>query len=104
MRTLAALCMIRPSTMNRLSRPPPAAPQFLEEFMSTRLGVKRTAEVVNAEERTGADGQLYYDIATRVSGTTSPPLRSPAQGQGRAALAATSWRYYKIVTRRCCCC
>ncbi|PSC72476.1 domain-containing isoform A [Micractinium conductrix] len=45
--------------------------QFLEEFMSTRLGVKRTAEVVNAEERTGADGQLYYDIATRVKSFAS---------------------------------
>ncbi|KAL4429180.1 hypothetical protein ABPG77_010159 [Micractinium sp. CCAP 211/92] len=40
--------------------------QYLEEFMSTRLGVKRTAEVVSAEERTGKDGQLYYDVLTRV--------------------------------------
>jgi hypothetical protein len=34
--------------------------------MSTRLGVKRTAEVVASSQRTGADGQLYYDIQTRV--------------------------------------
>ena len=46
--------------------PVPPAPQYLEEFMSTRLGVKRTAEVVAASQRTGADGQLYYDIQTRV--------------------------------------
>ena len=45
--------------------------QYLEEFMSTRLGVKRTAEVVAAAERTGADGQLYYDIQTRVSSYAS---------------------------------
>ena len=34
--------------------------------MSTRLGVKRTAEVVASSQRTGADGQLDYDIQTRV--------------------------------------
>lgn len=30
--------------------------------MSTRLGVKRTSEVVAASSRTGADGRLYYDV------------------------------------------
>lgn len=30
--------------------------------MSTRLGVKREAQVVSASSRTGADGKLYYDI------------------------------------------
>ena len=46
--------------------PPPHPPlQYLEEFMSTRLGVKRTAEVVSAEQRTGKDGPLYYDVLVR---------------------------------------
>lgn len=36
--------------------------------MSTRLGVRRTAEVVAAAERTGPDGRAYYDIQTRVGG------------------------------------
>lgn len=36
--------------------------QYLEEFMSTRLGVRRTGEIVSARSRTGADGRLYYDV------------------------------------------
>lgn len=36
--------------------------QYLEELMSTRLGVKRTGEVVTADERVGSDNKLYYDI------------------------------------------
>lgn len=42
--------------------------QFLEEFMSTRLGVRRTAEVVSAVAREGPGGRTYYDIQTRVGG------------------------------------
>lgn len=30
--------------------------------MSTRLGVRREAEVISATSRKGADGQLYYDL------------------------------------------
>ena len=45
--------------------------QFLEEFMSTRLGVKRQGEVVSAVARTGDDGQQYYDIQTRVKSYAS---------------------------------
>ena len=30
--------------------------------MSTRLGVKRSGEVVSADERMGPDGRMYYDI------------------------------------------
>ena len=36
--------------------------QYLEELMSTRIGVKRSGEVVSATERTGPDGKKYYDI------------------------------------------
>lgn len=56
----------RYSSVQDLGNPGAAAikvkTQFLEEFMSTRLGVRREADVVSATERTGADGKLYYDI------------------------------------------
>ncbi|KAI7844093.1 hypothetical protein COHA_002234 [Chlorella ohadii] len=45
--------------------------QFLEEFMSTRLGVRRTAEVVSAVPREGPGGRTYYDIQTRVKSFAS---------------------------------
>jgi hypothetical protein len=38
----------------------------LEEFMSTRIGVRKQAEVVAAAARTADDGALFYDIQTRV--------------------------------------
>eukprot|EP00887_Chlorella_sp_A99_P006132 scaffold22.g6132.t1 len=50
---------------------PHACLQYLEEFMSTRLGVKRTAEVVSAAVRAGADGEEYYEIQTRVKSFAS---------------------------------
>lgn len=34
--------------------------------MSTRLGVRRTAEVVSAVPREGPGGRTYYDIQTQV--------------------------------------
>ena len=36
--------------------------QFLEELMSTRLGVRREGEVVSATARTADDGKEYYDV------------------------------------------
>lgn len=45
--------------------------QYLEEFMSTRIGIRKEAEVVSAVERTGADGLQYYDIQTRVKSFAS---------------------------------
>ena len=45
--------------------------QFLEEFMSTRIGVKREGEVVSAVPRTGSDGRQYYDLETRVKSYAS---------------------------------
>ncbi len=60
------LCTCRYSSVQDLGNPGAAAikikTQFLEEFMSTRLGVRREAEIVSATERTGADGKLYYDV------------------------------------------
>jgi hypothetical protein len=40
--------------------------QFLEELMSTRLGVRRQGEVVSATTRTADDGKEYYDIEARL--------------------------------------
>lgn len=53
--------------------PPEAAAQrtlqqFLEELMSTRLGVRREGEVVSAVARTADDGKQYYDVQV------GPPL------------------------------
>ena len=42
------------------------AAQYLEELMSTRLGVKRKGEVLSADRRTGPDGREYYDIQARL--------------------------------------
>ena len=36
--------------------------QFLEELMSTRLGVRREGEIVSATARTADDGKQYYDV------------------------------------------
>ena len=36
--------------------------QFLEELMSTRLGVRREGEIVSAAARTADDGKEYYDV------------------------------------------
>lgn len=36
--------------------------QYLREMMSTRLGVKRESDVISAANRTGSDGNEYYDL------------------------------------------
>ena len=40
--------------------------QYLRELMSTRLGVRRESEIVSASDRTGADGNEYYDLQVRL--------------------------------------
>merc|ERR1712094_146435 len=40
--------------------------RYLNEFMSTRLGIRRESEIVRAGEREGKDGRLYYDVAVRI--------------------------------------
>ena len=42
--------------------------QFLEELMSTRLGVRREGEIVSATARTADDGKEYYDVEVRHGG------------------------------------
>jgi hypothetical protein len=44
--------------------------QYLEEYMSTRIGVRRDGEVVSAEARREGDA-FYYDIATRFTSRAS---------------------------------
>ena len=39
--------------------------QYLREMMSTRLGVKRESDVVSAADRTGSDGNEYYDLQVK---------------------------------------
>ncbi|CAM6018905.1 unnamed protein product [Sphagnum balticum] len=41
--------------------------QYLTEFMSTRLGVRRESNIVATGSRLGDDGRLYYDVEVNVS-------------------------------------
>jgi len=70
---------------------------YLGEFMSTRIGVKREAEVIAASERRNEDGTLFYDLEFRVSDPppscrAGPPPRSPrGRGSGGDAGAGGPW-------------
>lgn len=53
--------------MSDLGSPDDAAARILDqylnkEFMSTRLGIKRTGNIESASSREGPDGKMYYDI------------------------------------------
>ena len=50
---------------------PALATQYLEELMSTRLGVQRKGEVLSADKRTAPDGKEYYDIQASASAVPS---------------------------------
>lgn len=39
--------------------------QYLTEFMSTRIGVRREANVTATKSRVGDDGRLYYEVEVR---------------------------------------
>ena len=71
--------------------------QYLEEFMSTRLGVKRTAEVESAESRTSSDGKVYYDIQTRVKSYASRNQLAVTQGEIDDAIVQEFDRRYLTV-------
>eukprot|EP00890_Picochlorum_soloecismus_P004635 jgi/Picsp_1/5172/NSC_02535-R1_lumenal -like protein len=71
--------------------------QYLEEFMSTRLGVKRTAEVESAEPRTSSDGKVYYDIQTRVKSYASRNQLAVTQGEIDDAIVQEFDRRYLTV-------
>lgn len=60
-------CFCRYSSVTDLGTPEDAAGRILDqylnkEFMSTRLGIKRTGEIVSASSRDGPEGRKYYDI------------------------------------------
>ena len=55
--------------------------QYLEELMSTRLGVQRQGEVLSADRRTGPDGREYYDIQARARACFGVPVCFAPQGQ-----------------------
>lgn len=71
--------------------------QYLEEFMSTRLGVKRSAEVEKASKRTGSDGKIYYDIETRVTSYASRNQLAVTQGEIDDAIELEFDRKYLTV-------
>jgi hypothetical protein len=63
----------RYDSVRDLGTPEEAAQKLLDrylnqEFMSTRLGIRREGEIVKATSRTGADGREYYDIQVRLKG------------------------------------
>lgn len=39
--------------------------QYLTEFMSTRLGVRRESNVLTASQRVADDGRMYYEVEVR---------------------------------------
>jgi PsbP len=39
--------------------------QYLTEFMSTRLGVRRESNVLSASQRVADDGRMYYEVEVR---------------------------------------
>jgi hypothetical protein len=39
--------------------------QYLTEFMSTRLGVRRESNVLSASSKVADDGKLYYEVEVR---------------------------------------
>eukprot|EP00878_Enallax_costatus_P026750 GHUV01028737.1.p1 GENE.GHUV01028737.1~~GHUV01028737.1.p1 ORF type:complete len:211 (+),score=32.48 GHUV01028737.1:659-1291(+) len=57
----------RYNSVTDLGSPDDAAARILDqylnkEFMSTRLGIRRTGEIISADSREGPDGRTYYDI------------------------------------------
>ncbi len=69
MRTFANLICAQFADVRALGSPEAAAErllkQTLEEFMSTRLGSRKEAEVVSASQRE-VDGRLFYDVEVRI--------------------------------------
>ena len=59
---------------------PHLPPRYLtQEFMSTRIGIRREGKILSAVKRTGADGLDYYDLTIR---RTSYSSSNPYRGGG----------------------
>ncbi|KAL3132353.1 Lumenal PsbP-like protein [Trebouxia sp. C0010 RCD-2024] len=59
--------------------------QYLREMMSTRLGVKRESDVVSSADRTGSDGNEYYDLQVRMKSYASRAQLAVTQAEIDAA-------------------
>ncbi|MED6137633.1 PsbP domain-containing protein 1, chloroplastic [Stylosanthes scabra] len=60
----------RYKTVQDLGSPPEAATkvlkQYLTEFMSTRLGVRRESSILSTSSRVADDGKLYYQVEVNI--------------------------------------
>lgn len=45
--------------------------QYLTEFMSTRLGVRRTSNILSASSKVADDGKLYYEVEVNIKSFAS---------------------------------
>ncbi|KAL5206614.1 hypothetical protein ABZP36_034823 [Zizania latifolia] len=45
--------------------------QYLTEFMSTRLGVRRTSSILSASSKVSDDGRLYYEVEVNIKSYAS---------------------------------
>ncbi|KAJ3669912.1 hypothetical protein LUZ60_010236 [Juncus effusus] len=65
----------RYSSVEDLGSPEKAAEkvlrQYLTEFMSTRLGVKRESNVLSASQRVADDGKIYYQVEVNIKSYAS---------------------------------
>lgn len=76
----------RYKSVEDLGTPEEAAKKILDqylnqEFMSSRIGIKREGSVVSASSRTGPNGTLYYDIDIRMTsyGSRNPYVATNAE-------------------------
>ncbi|GAB4816689.1 hypothetical protein N2152v2_003735 [Parachlorella kessleri] len=73
------------------------SPVFFDEFMSTRLGIKRAAEVVDASSRTASDGKTYFDIQLRAKSYASRNQLAVSQREVDSAVELEWDRRYLTV-------
>ncbi|BDA41374.1 PsbP domain-containing protein 1, chloroplastic [Coccomyxa sp. Obi] len=89
------------STVEDLGPPEEAAKrtldQYLEELMSTRIGVRRTGEILSADKRIGPDGKEYYDIQVRVRSYASRNQLAAYPGDRQASQELEWERRYLTV-------
>ncbi|XP_051146667.1 psbP domain-containing protein 1, chloroplastic [Andrographis paniculata] len=45
--------------------------QYLTEFMSTRLGVRRESSILSTSSKVGSDGRLYYEVEVNIKSYAS---------------------------------
>lgn len=89
------------SSVDNLKSPETAAErtkqQYLSELLSTRLGVRRTTDVVSAQERTASDNRKYYDLELEAKSYASRNQLAVSQKQIEAAMELEWDRRYITV-------